>query len=46
MVNQTFPPCPVCRTRHYNACPVLWGGSPERPDEDADAVSITETPKD
>ncbi len=25
--------CHVCRTEHYNACPVLWGGNPERPSE-------------
>lgn len=25
-------PCPVCATCHYNACPSLFGGDPERPD--------------
>lgn len=25
-------PCGTCGTCHYNACPVLFGGDPERPD--------------
>jgi hypothetical protein len=27
-------PCTTCKTYHYNACPVLWGGYPERPSAD------------
>lgn len=23
--------CHVCGTCHWNACPALWGGNPERP---------------
>lgn len=31
-VNRTScVPCSTCRTCHFNACPVLHGGNPERP---------------
>ncbi|SDQ36921.1 hypothetical protein SAMN04489765_0141 [Tsukamurella pulmonis] len=31
MVESECRTCHVCGTRHYNACPWLWGGDPERP---------------
>ena len=24
-----IPACQTCHNHHYNACPVLWGGTPE-----------------